>query len=116
MDWARYKALCDRPDVCSRALLERTLAVLEDGEPARALRRVLDSVPLPRPPDHTGPAATDMFVANLDPACVAAINAAVVVAAESGRLAVVLGPASPAGFLAAWREFAALGDRRTVIC
>lgn len=116
MDWARYKALCDRPDVCSRALLERTLAVLEDGEPARALRRVLDSAPLARPADHTGPPATDMFVTNLDPVHVAAIYAAMVQAVESGRLAATLGPASPAGLIAAWREFAASGGRRTVIC
>ena len=116
MDWARYKALCDRPDVCSRALLERTLALLEEGEPARAVRGVLDSAPLPRPPGHKGPPVTDMFLADLDPACVAAIHAAVMEAAESGRLAAVLGPASTAGFVAAWREFVALGDRRTVIC
>jgi hypothetical protein len=116
MDWARYKALCDRPDVCSRAFLELTLVVLDDGEHARALRRVLDSTPLARPADHTGPPTTDMFLADLDAACVKAIYAAVLVAAESGRLAAVQARASPAGFLAAWREFAALEGRRTVIC
>ena len=106
MDWPRYRALCDRPDVCSRWMLERTLALLEPGPVAAALERILATEPLPRPADHFGPPATDMFRTDLDAAVVVATYAAVRQAAATGGLAAVLGPRSPAGFVAAWREFA----------
>jgi hypothetical protein len=106
MDWPRYRALCDRPDVCSRWMLERTLALLESGPAAAELARILAAEPLPRPADHFGPPATDMFVAELDAVLVAATYAAIRDAAAAGRLAAVLGARSPTGFVAAWREFA----------
>jgi len=111
MDWPSYKALCDRPDVLSRWTLERTVELLEapGGEPhplARALREVLAASPLPRPADHSGPPATDMFLAALDAQGVLAACAAVEQAAGEGRLAAVLGGRSTVGFVAAWREFA----------
>jgi hypothetical protein len=106
MDWPRYRALCDRPNVCSRWMLERTLVLLEPGPVAAALEGILGTEPLPRPADHFGPPATDMFLAELDSAAVAATYAAVRQAAAAGALAAVLGPRSPTGFVAAWREFA----------
>jgi hypothetical protein len=106
MDWPRYRALCDRPDVCSRWMLERTLALLGPGPVTAALQRILATEPVPRPADHFGPPATDMFLAELDAAAVAVTYAAVRQAAAAGALAAVLGPRSPTGFVAAWREFA----------
>jgi len=111
MDWPSYKVLCDRPDVLSRWTIERTVELLESpgGEAhplATALRGMLASAPLPRPADHSGPPATDMFAAALDAQGVAAACAAVEQAAADGRLAEVLGGRSPVGFVAAWREYA----------
>jgi len=108
MDWPRYKALCDRPDVLSRWLLEQTLALLDVGPLADALRQILDAEPLARPPDHIGPAATDMFPAHLDAVRVREVLVEIERAAASGRLARVLGERSQAGFLAAWRDYARL--------
>lgn len=112
MEWSRYKVLCDRPDVLSRWLLERTIELLERATHARcegladALRAVLDSEPLPRPVDHSGPPATDMFGARLDVAVVHATLAEINGAAAEGWLTGVLGRRSAVGFLAAWREYA----------
>lgn len=111
MDWPSYKALCDRPDVLSRWTIERTLELLEASPDealplASALRGLLASAPLPRPADHSGPPATDMFVAALDAQGVAVACAMVEQAAGEGRLAAVLGGRSTVGFVAAWREYA----------
>lgn len=115
MDWPSYKALCDRPDVLSRWTIERTVELLETPgvEPhplATVLRGLLASAPLPRPADHSGPPATDMFLAALDAPGVAAARAAVEQAAGDGRLAAVLGGRSTVGFVAAWREYAGVFD------
>lgn len=112
MKWSRYKALCDRPDVLSRWMLERTVELLERDTPARcdgladAMRAVLGSEPLPRPVDHLGPPATDMFAAGLDASVVHATLAVVDAAAAQGWLAGVLGLRSAFGFVTAWREYA----------
>ena len=65
MDWERYKALCDAPDVCSRWLLEQTLELLEAHPAAERLRDAMAAEPVEKPPDHRGGAPTDMFVLNL---------------------------------------------------
>lgn len=112
MEWSCYKALCDRPDVLSRWMLERTVELLERAEPARrhglvdAVRVVLAGEPLPRPVDHSGPPATDMFAARLNDRVVHATLAEVEDAAAKGWLAGLLGGRSPVGFVAAWREYA----------
>jgi hypothetical protein len=131
LDWARYKTLCDRPDVLSRWIVERTLVLLEAEAAAvpprdagvalaESLRGVLATEPLPRPVGHTGPAATYMFIARLDPHVVHGLLAAVERSATAGRLAEALGQRSPTGYLAAWREYAAFVARAsegpTVIC
>jgi len=108
MDWPRYRRLCDRPDVCSRWMLERTIDLLEDHPAAAALRQVLQTAPLARPADHRGPPDTDMFIAALEPGLVAAVLAVVSRRAAGNELATLLNGRSPAGFEAAWREFAAL--------
>jgi hypothetical protein len=120
--------------VLSRWTLERTIALLERsaeaaasagpggdlGEPgpwspsqapAAILRAVLATQPLPRPADHVGPAATDMFVTCLDVAFVHGILGIVDRATVSGRLVEVLEGRSPVGFVAAWREYAGFVER-----
>ena len=88
-------------------MLERTIDLLADDAAAGALRRVLLSAPLAKPADHRGPPDTDMFIAVLDPAVRAAVLVAVSRRAADKELAGLLNGRSPAGFVAAWREFAA---------
>ena len=95
MDWPTYKALCERPDVMPRALLDRTSALLP-AELADILRAAQAETPWPKPADHKGDAATDMFTLALRPADVYAILAAVETAATKGR--------ATRGMVAAWRE------------
>ena len=110
MDWVRYRALCDRPDVMSRWLLGRTAAVL-DAEGAHELaghiRAPLAGDPLPRPQDHRGPADLDMFPVNWPPAIVAALVAPLEALNDRGELERTLGLRSARGVIAAWREYAA---------
>lgn len=64
MDWDRYRELCDRGDVLSRWLLERTADLLRrDGEDALAdwLEAHLEPAPLAKPEDHLGGPDTDFF-------------------------------------------------------
>lgn len=110
MDWARYRALCDRPDVMSRWLLERTAAVLDaEGahDLARHIRTPLAGSPLPRPQDHRGPADLDMFPVRWSPAIVAESVARLEALNDRGGLDLALGLRSARGVVAAWREYAA---------
>ena len=105
LDWPRYKARCDRADVWSRWMLEQMIELLAD-QPllARPLREALDGVPLPKPADHLGAAATDMFALNLDAASVAAVIALVDQAAASGARTSGTKHRGLGGFAEAWRE------------
>jgi hypothetical protein len=119
MDWPRYRALCDRPDVMSRWLLERTAAVLDaEGahELARDIRAPLAGDPLPRPPDHRGPADLDMFPVRWPPAIASALAARLDALDARGDLAPALRLPSARGVLAAWREYAAFAASSLVIC
>lgn len=95
MDWPTYKALCERPDVMPRAMLERTSALLPT-ELADILRAARATTAWPKPADHKGNAATDMFTLALRPADARAILAAVETAAAHGR--------ATRAIVAAWRE------------
>ena len=100
MDWQRYKALCDRPDVMSRWMLEET-ACLVPTALRPPLRAAMAQTPLPKPSDHKGGEQTDMFEVALHDvadAILAAVEAAVVrgETTTQGR--------SLGGFVAAWRE------------
>lgn len=110
MDWGRYRALCDRADVMSRWLLERTASVL-DGEGAhelaREVRAPLARLPLPRPQDHRGPDDLDMFSVRWSPVIVAALAAQLEDLYAAGGLERALGLRGARGVVAAWREFAA---------
>jgi hypothetical protein len=108
MNWSEYKALCNRPDVWSRWMLEQTAALLDaSGEPELAARIVhmLDAEPLPKPADHKGGAITDMFLLSLDRHEVERIADVIAAAAARGLRT----PAAPArglgGFVEAWREY-----------
>lgn len=123
MDWSRYRALCDRPDVMSRWLLETTLAVLArpdsmpdceaSASPAQvaaaltALRTALRCAPLPRPADHRGPPGLDMFWLALPSEPARALVQQLEALVAKGELAVALAGRSASAFLAAWREHAA---------
>lgn len=95
MDWPTYKALCERPDVMPRAMLDRTAALLPP-QLAAALRTARAATPLPKPHDHKGGAGTDMFEMALSPSDASAILATVEEATERGQ--------ASRGLLAAWRE------------
>ncbi|MDE0193108.1 MAG: hypothetical protein OXQ90_17275 [Gammaproteobacteria bacterium] len=101
IDWQRYKALCDRPNVLSRWMLEET-ATLLPGETRSALRTILGGTPFPKPPDHKGGDVTDMFAVDLPSDVVRSIVEVVHDAAKRGLRT----PRSTkiGGFAAAWRE------------
>lgn len=104
MNWACYRRRCEAPQVLSRWLLERTARLV--GDPlARPLREVAAGTPLPKPRDHKGGAATDMFETRLDRATAAAILGGVYTAAG---LAPNDAPAGPLkGVVIAWQEYCA---------
>jgi hypothetical protein len=105
MDWARYKALCDSPDVCSRWMIEQTLELLGDADPAPALRAALDGMPLEKPSDHRGGGPTDMFLLALSLDQVRSIRAAVAAAAAAGQTTSATRSRGLGGFIEAWDEF-----------
>ena len=106
MDWATYQQLCDSPRHWSRWMLLQCAALLAaEGEAALAARlhAALAGTALPKPADHRGPPATDMFALVLAPA--EALRARTVIAAAAAR-----GMRTPegrglGGFVAAWDEY-----------
>ena len=76
-------------------MLERTSPLLPSAL-ANALRAARAKTPFPKPEDHKGDAATDMFALALRPADARAILAAVETAAAEGR--------ATRAVVAAWRE------------
>ncbi|MEZ5596213.1 MAG: limonene-1,2-epoxide hydrolase family protein [Pseudomonadales bacterium] len=66
MDWAAYKALCARPDVFSRALLEWTRSRVADDALQAVFDTLLNQPPIGKPSDFSGDARTDMFVVRFD--------------------------------------------------
>lgn len=95
VDWPIYKALCERPDVMPRAMLDRTSTLLRPPL-AAALKAAQAGTPHPKPADHKGDANTDMFEVALSANDAGDILAAVEAAAARGQ--------ASAGLLAAWRE------------
>ena len=107
VSWQSYKALCDRPDVLSRWMLEETAALLA-GDTRAALLEIADGNPLPKPTDHKGGDATDMFEVALPKDVVRLIVDTVDDAAKRGLRT----PRSTkiGGFATAWRELQVAQD------
>lgn len=112
MDWQRYKAICDAPDVCSRWLLEQTLELVEGDDLAARLRVDMAQVPIDKPADHRGDAATDMFAMTLTLADVAALRERLERAAAAGETTSATGGRGLGGFVEAWREYEQFLERR----
>lgn len=87
-------------------MLERTLALLP-AELADILRVARAKAPWPKPDDHKGDAATDMFALALRPADARAILRAMETAAAEGR--------TSRAVVAAWRETQGYICRRAMI-
>ena len=105
MDWDRYKALCDRPDVVSRWLLEQTLELVDDSALAARLTLALNGMPLPRPPDHHGARELDMLQPALTLADVDSLHEVVQRAVAAGRTTARTSTRGLGGFVEAWGEY-----------
>jgi hypothetical protein len=112
MDWQRYKALCDTPNVCSRWLLLQTLELVRDDALAARLRDHLTGEPLPKPTDHRGAAETDMFPMSLELHEVRAVRALVEQAAGRGVTTSGTRSRGLGGFVEAWLEYERYLERR----
>lgn len=104
MDWVAYKRLCDTPDVISRWMLEQT-AELVEVTLRNALENVLEGAPIPKPDDHKGDAATDMFQLDLAPEQVLAVYERVAAAVSRGKTTSGTRTRGLGGFEEAWREY-----------
>ena len=112
MDWERYKALCDSPDVCSRWLLEQTLELVGEPALAKRLRDHLQAGPLPKPDDHEGGSETDMFQMSLILSEVQALHQRVAQAAAAGSTTSGTRDRGLGGFVETWRDYERFLDRR----
>jgi len=111
LDWERYKQICDTPNVFSRWMLEQTrelTAPLFSVE----LGGVLEKIPVPKPADHHGERATDMFELSLEPDQVLAIAEEVAQAVRLSRTTSGTAGRGLGGFQEAWAEYAAYGVGR----
>lgn len=115
MDWERYKALCDGPQVWSRWVLSQTIELVSsDAELAAQLRRAFAGKPLAKPPGHKGGAATDMFELHLNAAQADTVVTMVRRAVEGGEETQGTRGRGLGGFLKAWldyRRFVSAHDR-----
>ena len=111
MDWDRYKALCDTPNVLSRWMLEQTK---ELTEPALSglLEQVLEGNPISKPLEHRGDRMTDMFILDLAPDLVLAIASSVAEAVAASRTSRATRSRGLGGFQAAWKECAEYLEKR----
>ena len=106
MDWERYKARCDSPEVWSRWMLGQTLELLSgDAELSAPLHRALAGEAIAKPPGHRGGGATDMFELRLDQAQADAVVARVRRAVERGAETEGTRGRGLGGFLEAWMEY-----------
>jgi hypothetical protein len=105
MDWDRYKTLCDTPDVCSRWLLEQTREIVDEPSLKFRLNEDLSATPLPKPADHQGDAATDMFRMSLSLPEVRALRRQIESAAAEGRTSSGTRGRGLGGFVEAWQEY-----------
>ena len=109
MNWTSYKALCDRPDVWSRWMLEQTRELL-DGPARLCLAAALARSPLPKPADHKGGPATDMLVLQLTGQRRREVLEAVRCAVSAGRTTSAPRDRGLGGFVESWQEYANFDD------
>jgi len=112
MDWDRYKALCDSPDVCSRWLLEQTVELVEPAL-AHRLRGDMQAGPLPKPDDHEGGGETDMFQMSLGLEEVRAVRRRVKQAAAAGLTTSGTQGRGLGGFVETWLDYERFLERRS---
>jgi len=106
MDWQRYKELCDAPWTFSRWMLEQTLELAgQQGALLPELEQALDGEPLPKPADHRGGSATDMFELTMALAPARGVYALISRAVEAGASTGATARRGLGGFEAAWREY-----------
>ena len=108
MDWVRYKQLCDQPDYWSRWMLEQCIelfTVLREEQLVAQLHLALAGDPLPVPPDHKGPAGTQMYNLCLSPEQRTAGVEAIETAAVRGIVTRQTQARGLGGFVEAWREY-----------
>ena len=106
MDWQRYKARCNAPDVWSRWMLMQTMELLAGQDELIApLQRALDGPPLAKPAGHKGGPATDMFQLALNEAQAKTILATVRQAAQRGAQTSCTRGRGLGGFQEAWLEY-----------
>lgn len=113
MDWERYKALSDTPDVCSRWLLDQTLELLDDTGAAARVREDLSRAPIEKPDDHEGGPETDMFRMSLSLDEVRAIRQRVEEARAAGEDTSGTRGRGLGGFIETWREYEQYLERRS---
>jgi len=108
VDWRRYKTLCDAPGTFSRWMLEQTLELArQQGVALPEIDEVLAGIPLPKPADHGGGSATDMFRVELAAARARTVHRLVGDAVREGLATPATASRGLGGFEAAWREYVA---------
>lgn len=105
MDWERYKALCDAPDVCSRWLLDQTVELVDDRALAQRLRDGARAEQLDKPADHEGGSETDMFRMSLTLDEVRALTRRVEQAHAAGETTSGTRGRGLGGFIETWQEY-----------
>jgi hypothetical protein len=108
MDWQEYTALCNRPDIWSRWMIEQSIEVLEQLEQTELqvpLRDALGAPPFGKPADHKGGAEVNMYRVSCAIALRKAILDAMVVAKEAGMTTSGTRTRGLGGFEEAWREY-----------
>ena len=109
MDWADYKALCDRPDYFSFWMLSQSKELFEQMSQEELVARIqsaLTKEPLPRPSDHHGPEATLMFLLDFSVAERERALACMTSAQANGLRTSATTDRGLGGFVEAWTEYA----------
>ena len=106
MEWDDYKALCDRPNVWSRWMLEETLELIgSQPDLDELLAGALRTGAVEKPADHSGGELSDMFELQLQTAEVERICEIVRIAVAAGQTTGRTRRRGLGGFCEAWDEY-----------
>lgn len=87
-------------------MLEQTLELArQQGAALPELQRALDGLPLPKPSDHRGGSATDMFELTMAAKPARHVYGLITDAVRTGRSTSATATRGLGGFEAAWREY-----------